>query len=184
MKYLKIIIFTFSIVFISNNVSQAQNIFKIYKDDSLELYFKERGNKNGFFFSINNLRDTLPDGKYIFYNVSKKDSLSKHKEVWIECQYVSNQKSGKFEETNYRYPKRKKAVITYKHICYYKSGEKEGIEEEYMISDYNGTKLKVFIFFGEYKKGLKDGVFIYFTDGYPSKVVLYRNGIEEKILIE
>jgi len=52
-----------------------------------------------------------------------------------------------------------------------------------LISDYNGTKLKVFIFFGEYKKGLKDGVFIYFNDGYPTKVVLYRNGIEEKVLI-
>lgn len=178
----KFVIILFSLLFLFK-YSYNQQVFKIYNDDSISQYFKELGKNNGYYRSYNNIKDSLPDGIYLFYDVKRKDSLSKTKNIIIKAQYENNCKVGLFEFNGYSYDKNGGSELRNKEQCSYKNGKKDGIEECY---NYYPSKPSVSIinFYGEYLEGKKNGLFMYFKLGYPTDIIIYENDSIKKILLK
>lgn len=163
-------------IILSTFCSFGQQIYKIYQDDSLHLYFKQLGKENGFFYDIDNLKDSLSDGKYVFYDVLRKDSLSKDKNILIKGQYKDFRKVGEFVTTSYIFQKKTKTYrLDYQHICHFKEGKKNGKEEKYNFYPFHNKLLKLMIFYGEFLDGKKNGLFMYYELGEPIKVLVYKN---------
>ena len=145
----------------------CQNIHHIYRDDTCFINTKDKT----YYYSF---KDSLPDGKWIIYNVDRKDSLSKCKKIASKGNFKNQKKEGLFEMYNYS-SFRKKEIVNY-YICYYKNGLKHGAEEEYLIIE--DTIIKHLKYHGEYFKGEKDGCFIRIEeDGYLEEQSLYKDGI-------
>ena len=157
----------------------AQNIYDIYKDDSIFIEIPS-------FPRIYNSKDSLEDGIYLFYNVSRKDSTSVKKKVIYRAEYFNGLKHGVFESFYYSYNKKKKRqeLIRY-HICDYKDGEKDGIEEICYVSYYAFNSYLVSTnYYGEFKDGKKHGLFIHSYNGIIIYVELYENGELKEVLLK
>ena len=73
---------------------------------------------------------------------------------------------------------------TYKHFIPYKSNKKDGEEFEYnIITLSEGRTYNIMIFYGKYLDGKKNGLFMYYESGIPSKVILFENDLEKTIMI-
>lgn len=167
MKYKKIFLLNF-ILFLSGYVC-GQNTHTIFLDDS--IYLKKRNSENGFYY---NLKDSLPDGLWLLYDVNKKDSSSKFKSVLLKGNYKNFLKEGIFEINYYSYSGKKKIKkLTYQHICTYFNDKKNGVAEEFHI--FSDTRL-LLISHCEYYNGKKNGVFVNFeSNGKISDVSIYAN---------
>ena len=155
------------VIFLSGFVF-GQNKHIIFLDDT--IYFKKRNCENGFYY---NLKDSLPDGLWLLYDVNKKDSSSKDKEILIKGKYKKNLKEGTFEINFYTYTDKKKIKqLNYQHICTYFSGKKNGVEEEFHI--FPG--FQSLISHEEYYNGKKNGMFLSFANnGRISDIYYYNN---------
>ena len=155
--------------------SFGQNkIFVIYQDDSIQNFFKERNKINGFYYDINNLKDSLQDGTYIFYNVRRQDSLLK--QIFLKGQYLNNKKEGRFECFYYLYKSKKRIVgKSSQHVCNFKHGVMNGIEEENIFCNSGKYSSIIMVSHREYFDGKKDGLFMFFENGYPTNVSIYKN---------
>jgi hypothetical protein len=164
----------------------AQKHYEIYEDDSVHIYFKTLGLENGFYYCPDNMNDFLADGVYLFYNVKKKDSLSDKKEVIYRGEYRNNLKHGRFEACRYFYNKKtKNQELRYRHICDYKNGKKEGIEEVCHVSYYAFNSYLVSTqYYGEFKDGKKHGLFIHSYNGIIFNVEVYENGELKEVLLK
>jgi len=176
--FLTITIFLFST---SNTVSQIT--FEIFRDDSLHIYFNELGREHGYFYNHENLKDSLPDGTYIFYNVKRKDSLVNHKNVWIIGHYYNLSKSGKFVTSSYTYRKRK-YVLDSRHISHYEKGKKNGIEIKYNSYEIGRFPVKIMSIYAEYSEGKKDGLFMSFELGKLRQVYIFENDTIKDVLFD
>ena len=176
-------IFLISYISFCSWYSFSQKVYEIYKDDSISQYFKKLGKENGFYYDIINLKDSLPDGKYIFYNVSHKDSLSKNKNISIKGQYKNFRKDGEFVMTTYIFQKKRNRK-DYQHICHFKDGKKDGVEKECNFYPALNHQLKVIRFYGEYLDGKKNGLFMYYESGNPTKVEIFDNDTLKQILLD
>jgi hypothetical protein len=178
---------TFLLIYLLLSVvnTYGQKTYEIYKDDSLHFYFKELGTENGFYYNPHNMKDSLDDGIYLFYNVEKKDSLSPKKRIIYRGEYVNNCKNGCFEMNSYFYKKRNKTQkLEYKHVCHYKDGKKDGTEEAYHI-EYNIVRSYSVIMsdYSEYKNGELNGLSISYYRGRPTKIIMYEMGEEKEVLM-
>jgi len=163
--------------------SFGQKTYEIYQNDYVQTYFKQLGKENGFYYNGNNMKDSLPDGTYILYDVKRKDSLSNYKNILIRGQYKNFKKEGQFETMAYITEKKGKCKINYQHTCNYKNGEKNGIEEEYNFCSFYYSS-KIMRFHGEYIEGKKQGLFMYFESGSPIKVIVYENDTIKQVLLD
>jgi len=126
----------------------------------------------------------LPDGIYKFFDVNRKDSLSKKKNIILSGQYINYRKAGRFERNQYIYNKKEKIYkLSYQHFCNYKDGKKNGIEEEYNFCSQNITQ-KIMMFHGEYFEDKKQGLFMFFELGSPIKIELYENNDIKQVLFD
>lgn len=159
----------------------SQNIVKLYKDDTSYLILPNK--ENGYQY---NLKDSLLDGVYVLFDVLRKDSLSREKNILLKGEFKNRLKEGKFESYAYVYDKTLELFkTTYKHFIHYKSNKKEGKELEYnIITLSEGRSYNIMIFYGEYLNGKKNGLFMFYDSGFPSKVILFENDLEKNVLME
>jgi hypothetical protein len=155
----------------------SQKVINIYKNDSLSSFFIKEGYYNGVFnYSAQLLKDSLPDGKYYFYDVDRKDSLSLEKKIIIRAEYKNGKKNGIFENHTY-FENSKKKCLQYVSTwsCKYVQGLKDGIEESYVY--YLSTKIYAPEFYYEYLMGKKNGLCILYYNAAPYKLSIYDNDI-------
>lgn len=149
-----------------NGISQEE--FSIYADE-LKLYCK-----TSFALSADNLKDSLPSGNYIFYNVSKENRNSKHKEIILRGSYVNGVKDGLFEYKLYSNSKKAKVkLISFQHVRYV-NGLKSGVDELYEVDDCS-TQIPRHYY--DYSKGKKNGICIDYENGLIKLILLYRDDI-------
>ncbi|MGV3632539.1 MAG: hypothetical protein ACO1O6_15125 [Bacteroidota bacterium] len=169
----------------------GQTTFEFYKDDSIQQFFKSLPYEGRYFNDLNNLKDTLGDGIYIFYDVKRKDA--KHKNIWIKGEYKNGVKEGTFETNNYGFSKKKRHTLQSQHTCSYKNGLKHGIEKEANIlkeAIYDKTNPEFYYSshiqlksYSEYQNGKLHGLHMEFDNGNPIRVYKYENDeIIEKLL--
>lgn len=161
-----------------HSVSHSQTVFEIYQDDSLSRYFNSKSEKSESYYNgAKSLKDSLPDGIYLFYDVNKKDSLSKKKNILVQGEYLQNVKNGLFQSNSYTYNKKKKAfVLIYRYQVSFSMGVKDGVEEEYKLHYTNDTHHFLPLFYCIYADGKKNGYEIEYYLGYPSKISLFSSG--------
>lgn len=169
-----------------HSVSQCQTVFEIYQDDDRSIYFNPISEQSeSFYYGAKSLKDSLPDGIYIFFDVNKKDSLSKKKNILFRGEYFQNVKNGLFQSNTYTYDKKKKAfVLVYRYQVSFSMGLKDGVEEEYKLHYTNNNHHFSPLFYCEYTDGKKNGYEIEYYLGYPSKISLLSSGnlISEKLI--
>ncbi len=174
----------FFVILIVPCFSHGQRVFKIYQDDSLSIYFNKLGYETGYYYNIDNLKDSLTDGTYLFYDVNKKDSNSTQKNILTKGQYRNYIKNGEFETATYNYQKKaRKYRIAFTHKCNFKDGLKEGVEEKYCYCPFNGCASKNLIFYGVYVDGKKNGLFMIFENGSPVEIAIYEKDKLTKLLL-
>lgn len=169
----------------------GQTTFEFYKDDSIQRFFKPLPYDGRFFNDLNNLKDTLPDGIYIFYDVYRKDA--KKRNIWIKGEYINGVKEGIFETNKFGFSRKTRHVLQSQHTCTYKNGLKHGIEKEANIlkeAIYDKTDPRFYyaahiqlILYSEYQNGKLHGLHMEFDNGNPVRVYKYENDeIKEKLL--
>jgi hypothetical protein len=113
------------------------------------------------------LRDSLPDGFYCLYDLTKKQAKKisdKEKHLVASGEFRNRMKQGIFRfKTEYEDPR---FPIFYKEIIF-TNDTVNGIVRE--------AENERAIFVGEYKMGVKDGFFFHENGGYPV-IFLYENG--------
>jgi hypothetical protein len=178
------IILSLVITLLFPSLSISQMVFNLYQDDSLQNYFKDLGGDMGYYYNSNNLKDSLPDGTYFFYDVARKDSSSNKRNIIIMGHYLNSVKNGDFMTRTFFYEKKTKSFkphVTQK--CRYKDGKKNGVDEKFIHFSRNSTEYVTLIYYGEYNDGKKNGLFMNFEDGYPVDVTLYENDELVKVII-
>jgi len=147
---------------------QQQPVINVYIDSDLSKYFKKIDFKARYFYNHSErLVDSLPNGKYIFYNVEQKDSSSRKKQILVIGQYLNGFKHGQFSTFNYM-----NGRLTGKYSCNYFDGLKNGVERIYSSRD---KKLEC-IEYSEYKSGLLSGMQLIFNQGKIEKIYIYDDG--------
>lgn len=182
----------FSIVIVNSILSFGQTTHEYYLDDSIQKFFKSLPDEEGRYYKdLTNLKDSLSDGVYIFYDVKRKDA--KKGNIWIKGQYKNGVKEGLFEK-NFYVGRGKKSQLRGQHLCTYKNGLKHGIDQEYNLSKgakYEYTKNEFhrsnniqLNTYAEYKFGKLDGLYMFFNNGHPIRVYVYENDILKTVLKE
>ncbi|MBI5539677.1 MAG: hypothetical protein HY951_06430 [Bacteroidia bacterium] len=166
------------IFFLTSLIVQSQNIFKIFKDDT--IFIKKKGLLDGFNYS---LKDSLPDGKYILFNLEKKDSSSENLVINFQGEYKERLKEGEFIQINYNV-NNGKLTPSYIRQCNYKTGLKNGIEESWWYCKHGLEYNIIMEFRGEYKQGRKNGLFLYYDEGCLNKIIEYENDSLKRIVFE
>lgn len=143
----------------------------IYSDDSTQLYMNRFTNKfNQPYYSVpfSDLRENLPDGKYVYLSIPRADSSKSDRAIYkrITGQYVNNLRFGPF-----RYyalcGKRGKTLVMTDFYSY-----KDGLLNGYCMSQTCLGK----IYEGQYNMGMRDGFFLsYDGDENLAKIELFRN---------
>lgn len=163
----------------------GQNTVNVYDKKNWINYFTTF--KDGLFYdSYNNLKDSLPDGKYYFYSYEKKDSTSKKvPHIIIAGEYKNGIKNGKFEHSDFIYDKKKKTfLLRWYSVCYYKNGVKEGVEEKFDVLNWEISFAYVMYYYCEFKNGMKNGLEILFEHGYPYNISIYENDTIKETLMD
>jgi hypothetical protein len=101
---------------------QAQTI-NVYIDDA--LYINPNKETDGFI----DLKDSLPDGNYVIYNVNRKDENSKKKRIILTGSYLHSNRNGDFIYSDYGI---NKSIPHAQKAVNYKNGLKDGIEEMFI----------------------------------------------------
>ncbi len=170
-KILKILLITLILILFSIK-TQSQVVHQIYRDDTCFREMKSDVTFEKFYYF--NLKDSLPDGIWIVYDVDRRDSLVKHKKIISSVLYENHKKEGLLEMYSYSPYKKKEKVLYY--VCNYKNGLKHGAEEQYLIIE--DTIFKYLRYHGEYFKGKKDGCFIRIEkDGYLEEQSQYKEDV-------
>lgn len=170
----------------------GQTTYEFYLDDSIQKYFV--ASKYGIAYDINTLKDSLPDGLYVFYDVRRKKM--KKRNIMIKGEYKNGVKEGRFEKNDFDHydRKSKKYTISYQHSCNYLNGKKNGVDIEFYLekgavyerinsiySIYNGIDLVTYC---EYTNGMKNGLYMNFSgSGHPLQILIFENDkIKTKLL--
>lgn len=168
----------------------GQITYQICLDDSIDNYFKPNERYKSI-YDIDNLKDSLPDGIYIFYDVKRKNI--KKGNIMIKGEYKNGVKVGLFEKIFF-VGSGKKSQIKSQHLCTFKNGLKHGIDQEYNFgkgAKYEYTKNEFhrsndiqLNTYAEYQFGKLNGLFMYFTNGHPIRIYIYENDILKTKLLE
>jgi hypothetical protein len=168
----------------------GQITFLICLDDSINSYFKLNERFTNI-YDIDYLKDSLPDGIYIFYDVKRKNI--KKGNIMIKGEYKNGVKEGLFEK-NFFVGSGKKSIIKSQHLCTFKNGLKHGIDQEYNFgkgSKYQHTKNEFHLAnniqlntYAEFQFGKLNGLFMYFNNGHPIRIYIYENDILKTKLLE
>jgi len=170
----------FSIV-ICNCLSLIAQVHKIYSEDTTytQSYFRREAAADSFNYydgaPMNDLKNKLPDGTWILYHISEKDSDRKDINSYIEIEghYKNMLREGAFDYYYVDNFSKKKASHTRTYRYNYKKGKLEGYFT-YTYIDKAGFERK-----GEegfYSNGRKNGFFIHYDNyGRIDEMNLYRN---------
>lgn len=147
----------------------GQETFHVYSDDFVKFC------KTKLYISSENLKDTLPSGRYYFYNVTKENSHRKKKKIVLQGNYVNGVKEGLFFSKYYSF--KKSELISFRKTNY-KKGKRTGIEEEYQVCDNDTLKLIPKSYYN-YLNGNKDGICIEYENGVITSILLFK---EDKLV--
>lgn len=168
-------------IFESNNV--PKDTINIFLDDTsyyltYDDILYQFVNKTGYLKYFNTgiglgfvLKDSLPDGYYCLYNLTKKQAkkIDKKEKYIVACgEFKNRMKQGAF--CFYFIPENPKRATAYK-IIYFKDDVVNGA----VIERVNDR----IMFLGEYQMGVKHGFFYYYNGGAPS-IILFKNGEKVK----
>lgn len=161
----------------------SRDTIKLFLDDT-SYYNMERdllyefNNKIGYLKYFNSsiglnfvLKDSLQDGFYCLYNLTKKQAKkmkTKDKNIVVSGEFKNKMKQGAFcfyfiQETS--------KCIKANKVIYFKDDIVHGA-----VIERENDKI---MFLGEYQMGVKHGFFYYYNGGAPA-IVLYENGKQVK----
>lgn len=164
----------------------GQTRFQIYETINWKPYFKVLGTEcQCFYYSYQCLKDSLPDGEYTFYSFAQKDSSKKElSRRIIMGEYKNGHKSGLFKTIEYKYDKKiKKYVPISVETCNFINGLEDGYAEQYMVINFELHSFYIMQYYCEYKKGKKDGIEMYYNEGYPCEINKFENDtLKEKLM--
>lgn len=172
------VFYLFITLLICSNLLSAQDTTFIYGAENWKPYFDDPILHRQFYDDYKNLKDSLPDGFYIFDNRDTKE-LSRKIYCYrtISGRYINNRKSGRFEFIDYSYRKKlKKYIISNYSSTEYKNGVLHGKSISYYHNQTETGHIYTPMEYCEYENGVRNGKEIEFISGKPIQINYYENG--------